>query len=53
MKKYRSRFLEGKDQNMKIKNVNVPKMEQIKQMHRKFLNAHVYPKHKIDLTWPK
>ena len=44
-KNYRSSFLEGKDQNLKIKNMTVVKMEQNRQMHHNF-----YAKHKVNLT---
>ena len=46
-KNYRSSFLEGKDQNLKIENMNVLKMEQNRQMHHNF-----YAKHKVNLTGP-
>ena len=43
--KNKSRFSEGKYQNVKIK------IEQNSQICHNFLNARVYTKHKIKLTW--
>ena len=42
--KYRSKFLEGKDQNIKIKYTNVLKVESNRPMHYNFLNVRVSAK---------
>ena len=42
--KYRSKFLEEKDQNIKIKYTNALKVELNRQMHHNFLNVRVSAK---------
>ena len=42
--KYRSKFLEEKDQNKKIKYTNALKVESNRQMHHNFLNVRVLAK---------
>ena len=53
MKKIKKFVLKVKDRSIKIKQINELKTKQNRNMYRIYLNARVYAKHKINLTWPK